>query len=908
MRSLKAVSSLSFRVMFAKRLVRCLLWLPVCGSWPASATAGESTEAGAVASSEEAIFTEVRAILEAHCVSCHGPAKQESQFRMDRHDDFLRGGDYGPAVDLQAPGESWLWKAVRPDFEDLQMPPHRPPLAAGQIATLGRWIERGAPWPAGVVLQPRTPLSESDRHWWSFQPLAEVPPPQLLDDDWSLNEIDRFVFARLKSAGLRPAGMADRRTLIRRLYLDLWGLPPSPEQVAQFVNDPRTDAYDRLVDQLLDDQRYGQRFARLWLDLVRYAESDGFKADVYRPHAWRYRDYVIRALNQDKPYDRFLQEQLAGDELFPNDLDARVATGYLRLWPLEDNQKDVRRQWDLVLNDVTEVTSEVVMGMGIRCARCHDHKYDPLPQRDYFRLQAFFAAMLPRDDLQIVDEQEQQALLSWEQATRDVRLAMRDADAARLASRYKKTIEAFPAYMQTIYRQSPDSWPPLFHQYAYLAEPQIDKQTDVAVTQVSKPAAAPSRDPAVLAWEALQGKLLGYQSLKPASLVPVPCVTDVGTKAPPTYIGSLSEDLAEVTRSDPPIEPGFLSVLDPSDADVEYLPQLNSTGRRATLARWLTSADHPLTTRVIVNRIWQTHFHTGLVATANDFGRQGTLPTHPDLLDWLARRLVQDGWSLKKLHRRIVTSATYRQQSRPAMPAPGEVDATADGGVPPTADRLTELLAHYPVRRLDAEQVRDAMLLVSGELDLRDGGPSVAGDVPRRGIYVRQVRNTPDELLNRFDGPDMFNSCSRRFVTTTPIQSLLLWNSPWALDRAEAFAGRVVRETNARFDRGGAAVAVRGEHGSGRVLTAAAQISAEIGQQPPSGRPAEVAPAVDLARFDDYVSHAYRLALSREPQEAELARVRQFVGSAASSRDAAMLRLVDLCHVLLCSNEFAFVD
>jgi len=808
---------------------------------PASSSASSAASGG-----DTGLFSVVRSLLETKCVKCHGANEQESDLRLDQLDSLRKGGVWGPAVVPGKPGESLLLKAIRHADDELQMPPDEPKLPDATINAVEAWISAGAYWPPQVQLRSVRKFTDEERQFWSFRPLADPLPPQY-GDDWVNNEIDCFIGARLQAQGIAPAPKADARVLVRRLYLDLWGIPPTPEQTETFLADRHPQAYERLVDKLLRDDRYGQRFARQWLDLVRYAESDGFKTDVYRPNAWRYRDYVIRSLNADKPYNRFVHEQLAGDELYPGDVDARIATGFLRLWPLEDNQKDVRRQWTLALQDVTEVTGEVFMGLGMKCARCHDHKFDPILQKDYYRLQAFFAAMLPRDDLSIVDPRQIEALQEWEHATREVRLQRRRMPSL-LASRFQKSIVAFPAYLQHIYQRPVAEWTPLYRQYAYLANPQVGTERKRIKEESDGEYEVLQRRV-----EQLNLQLADHNSVRQEQLAPVMCVTDVGPEAPPTYIGVLSDDFSEETRTEAPIEPGFLSLLDPGDAAIEPIKwNPHTTGRRATLARWLTREDHPLTARVMVNRIWQSHFGVGIVATANDFGKQGVHPSHPELLDWLSRRFVEGGWSLKNLHRLVVTSATYCQSKK-------NVEARLK-------DPENRLLSHFPSRRLDAEQLRDAMLAVSGELDVTDGGPSVLGDGPRRSVYVRNVRNTPDEMLNAFDGPDMFNSCARRFVTTTPLQSLLLLNSDWSLARAEAFASSIQTQSN----------------------TDSAQ---------------------EFERINEFwVTRAYLRSFSRVPDETELAQTRDFFAQYESSSRAQTDALVDYCHVILCSNEFIYVE
>ena len=639
----------------------------------------------------------------------------------------------------------------------------------------------GAPWPGhdGSVRTPaaaKPKITDQDRAYWAFQPIQDSPPPAIDSNRPFRNDLDRFVLARLDAEGLTPAPEADRRTLARRLYFDLTGLPPSPEDVDAFVTDPAPDAYERLADRLLDSPRYGERWARHWLDLVRYAESDGFRQDAFRPHAWRYRDYVIQAFNDDKPYDRFILEQLAGDEIAPHDPQTLAATSYLRHGIYEYNQRDARTQWDNILIDITNVTGEVFLGLGMGCARCHDHKFDPILKEDYFRLKAFFTPLLPRDDLPYATgeawQQYQTQLAAWREKTAAIRAAIDELERPLVEAARKRAADKFPRDVRDMLLKEVSQRTPLEHQLAELA----NRQAGEEVARINFGSQLKGEQKAK--WDQLQQELKQFDDLRPKDLPPAFTVTDVGAVAPPTLMAS--------GREQREVEPGFLTVLGPPPVTIEPPPSGNSTGRRTALARWLASPDNPLTARVIVNRVWQQHFGVGLVPTASDFGRLGEPPSHPELLDWLACRFIADGWRFKPLHRLIVTSATYRQASR----HPG-IDLARQ------KDPDNRWLWHTPVRRLDAEQIRDAMLAVSGELDLTAGGPSVNPSQPRRSIYTKAIRNTRDPVLDVFDIADPFTSTDRRNVTTTPTQSLLMINGAWPLQRAEALAATLA-ETPAR--------------------------------------------------------------------------------------------------------------
>ena len=532
-------------------------------------------------------------------------------------------------------------------------------------------------------------------------------------------------------------------------------------------------AYERLIDRLLASPRYGQRWGRHWLDLVRYAESDGYRQDAFRPAAWRYRDYVVRAFNTDKPYDRFLAEQLAGDELDPGDPELRVATGYLRLGTYEYNQRNVRGQWADILNDITDVTGEVFLGLSFGCARCHDHKFDPISQKDYYRLQAFFTPLLPRDDLTLARPGEwavyQAKRAQWEHSAADI---VRQIDDLARPYRERGTASAtakFPDEIKAILARPEGDRTLLERQLGALAYRQIAYEHE-QVPLVLK-GAAKAR------WDELQKALKRHDALRPVAPDPVLTATDVGPTAPPTVIPG--------DRKQEPIEPGYLSVLAPGPAAIAPSPAApRSTGRRLALAQWLGRSDNPLSVRVIVNRVWQYHLGRGLAGTTSDFGRMGEAPSHPELLDWLASEFVASGWHLKALHRLILTSATYRQAA---------VRSDSDLAAGQRIDPENRLLWKRTVQRLDAEEIRDAMLAASGELEPAIGGPGVATARARRAIDTRVVRNAIDPLLDAFDGADGTTSTPRRNTTTTATQALLLINGHWSMARAKAFAARAER-------------------------------------------------------------------------------------------------------------------
>jgi hypothetical protein len=718
-----------------------------------------------------------------------------------------------------------------------------------------------------------------DEKPWAFLSPKRPAVPTVIAKQWVRNPIDAFILAEMEKAGVRPALEADRRTLIRRVSFDLTGLPPTPEEVDAFVRDGSVDAYEKVVDRLLASPQYGERWAMYWLDLVRFAESDGFKADDPRPLAWRYRDYVIDALNRDKPYDRFIQEQIAGDELFPDDPAALVATGFNRHGPTEHNAKNLELHRQEILNDMTDTTGLVFLGLTVGCARCHDHKYDPILQTDYYRLQAFFAAYRAKNDQMVGSAQEradyQQKMQVWQEETAGLQKKMAEMDEP-----YRKKIingnkGKYDKFLQESYDLPPAQRTPLQQQLAEMFSLQL--QVDRA--QMTKSMKAEIKTE----YEALTKELAKFDHLKPPRPALAMMLTDIGPQAPPTYLlvrGNYMKKGKEV-------EPGFLAIFDRAPAKIPPPgPDAKTTGRRSVLAKWLTRSDNPLSTRVMVNRLWQHHFGRGIVGTPSDFGEIGDRPTHPDLLDWLATEFVGQGWSVKKMHRLMVTSATYRQSSL--------ADATAL-----KQDPDNRLFSRMQRRRLEGEAIRDAMLSVSGLLNPKAGGPGVFPELPaelnvprggwlvsadpaernRRSVYVFAKRNLRYPIFGTFDAPEGNESCARRNVSTSAPQALMLLNSKITLDWARSLAGRVLREAG-------------NEHGPviERIY------SMTLGRGP-------TAKELDLARdfLKGDIEHVRQ-------QIAAKADVPSPVGAPTSTDPALGAALVDLCHVMLNVNEFAYVD
>ncbi|MBV9398147.1 MAG: DUF1553 domain-containing protein [Bryobacterales bacterium] len=647
-------------------------------------------------------------------------------------------------------------------------------------------------------------FTDAQKSFWSLQPVKKPAAPAVKNQQWAKNPIDAFIFAKLQDQGLQPNPRADKLTLLRRVTEDVTGLPPTQEVIQQFLNDNSPDAYEKVVDRLLASPAYGERWGRHWLDVVRYADSNGFKADETRPNIWRYRDYAIKSFNDDKPYDRFVKEQIAGDELYPGDPDALIAMGYNRNWIDETNAAGLITRRQETLDDMTAITGQAFMGLTYGCARCHDHKFDPILQKDYYRLQAFFAntvagdGPLPLKDPEQRKKYEEQKAL-WEEKTKDIRAEMATIlDPLRIA-KAKNGANTFEEPVKTAIFKKPEertAWEAVMYKTAE-ARVAFDEEPDARTLRTLKGDAAKR-------YAELKKQLAEFDSLRPAPLPQGQFMVDVSATAPPTYI--LRGGNPDLKGEE--VQPGFLSILDPTDAKITPPAGINSTGRRSALAAWLTDPKNPLVARVMVNRIWHYHFGHGIVATPGDFGRMGARPTHPELLDYLASYFVENGWSIKKVNRLILLSNTY-QQSADFQ----EVSAQKDPD--------DKLLWRWPRKRLEAEAIRDSMLQVSGLLNAKMGGPGVFPPVPagtiselsataaaggwktekdalqnnRRSVYIFVRRNLRYPMLMEFDSANTFESCDFRKPTVTPAQALDLMNNDLVLDWARAFTGRVLNDS-----------------------------------------------------------------------------------------------------------------
>jgi hypothetical protein len=653
------------------------------------------------------------------------------------------------------------------------------------------------------------PAPDRPEKHWAFQPVRRPELPDVSDPAWSRNPIDRFILARLEKAGVQPVGAADRRTLIRRLFLDLIGLPPTPDEVRAFLEDASPEAVARVVDDLLARPQYGERWARHWLDVARYAETNGYERDGAKPHAWRYRDYVIDALNRDKPYDRFLTEQLAGDEVEGSGASAQIATTFLRLGTWDDEPADPLVDRYDQLDDVLGTAATAFLGITLRCARCHDHKFDPYSQADYYRMLAVFQPLTrPQNGRTDLDRHvgTEAELDAYQKG-----MARVEAEVIRVWERIEALVRPEIDQLFAPPKKTPDGKPPRKRTAlppelgkALRTEPSKRSQQQWnlikffgAKLEAEVREIAPDEVKAAL--EPLDDRIASLKAAQPKEPPRAYIWYEEGPKAPLTQV---------LKRGDPThpgatVDPGIPSVLAARQPDPPR-PTARSTGRRLWLARWLTAPENPLVARVIVNRIWQFHFGEGLVASSNDFGVMGDAPTHPELLDWLASELVGSGWRLKPLHRMIVLSRTY-QRSSAFEPRASTVDPT------------DALLWRWRQRRLEAEVVRDAILAVSGQLNPRMGGPSVYPTLPRavlegqsrpgegwgksdsreqarRSIYIFVKRSLAVPELELLDTPDNTSSCERRVVSTTGPQALTFLNGAFIQEQARHFAARLTAE------------------------------------------------------------------------------------------------------------------
>ena len=743
---------------------------------------------------QQQLFEQAAEILTESCLKCHAGDSAKSELDLTTREGILAGGEQGgPAFDVDSPAESGLVLAI--EYDGFEMPPTGQ-MSPKKIAILKKWVLQGMPWPADheqleFEAEPGPPeVNDENKQFWSFQPVRE---PEVPNAEWGHNPIDAFIASRLKQNGLTPSPAANAESLVRRMHYDLTGLPPDPKTARNWAaklqeanGDINQDILNELIEELLESPHYGEQWGRHWLDLVRYAETNSYERDGAKPFVWRYRDYVIRAFNSDKPYDQFITEQLAGDELTAATADSVIATGYYRLGRWDDEPADPVLAFYDDMDDIVGTTSQTMLGLTVNCARCHDHKIDPIPQSDYYRMVGFFRNVrrygvrsdqsVTESSIREVNLSEDESLFAQEQKQHQKQVAK----AERLMADFEKTV------MPLLSEPQKEDF-----QFAESRLSVVNKLQDKGLTKAQ-----------VEHYHSLTKRLQELTDSQPTGLAKALCITEDIATIHPTHVllrGSPHAPGDEVT-------PGFPSVLSPPEVTMPEVPDgATSSGRRSVLARWIASPENPLTARVMVNRIWQFHFGRGIVRSSSDFGFQGTAPTHPELLDWLATQFVRNHWSVKQMHRLIMKSAAY-QMSSTARPDALEKDPVND------------LFWRFNMRRMSAEEIRDSILWLTGSLNTaKMYGPSIYTEIPdevkagqsrpghgwgkstpedqnRRSIYIHVKRSLLDPLLESFDFADTDQSCPVRFATTQPTQALGLLNSEFMQKQAATFAGLLTQE------------------------------------------------------------------------------------------------------------------
>ncbi len=897
------------------------------------------TDAREAQSSDQQVFS----ILKQKCLQCHGDAVRMSNLDLRTRESMLKGGVNGPAIVPGNAEASRLYRRVAGLEEPIMPMSPLPPLTSEEIGILKSWINQGAKLGTAdnVKADPKAavnaakgsgadykemPITTEDRQWWAFQKPIRHQTPNVADTRRRANlpnppnPIDAFIWKSLEQKGLTAAPQADRSTLIRRAYLDLIGLPPGPEEVGAFVNDPSPRAYENLIERLLSSSHYGERWGRFWLDVTRYADSSGYEHDYDISNAWRYRDYVIKAFNQDKPYNRFLIEQLAGDELDDRDYDSLIATTYYQIGPrVRYREKDNPYYRYEYLDDTIRTTFQGFMGLSVNCARCHDHKFDPITRMDYYRSMAMLFPYVDYNHPLAPPEK----VAEYEKVKKEVEERVRplwrkivEIETPYRKAAFEKRLARFPEEIQ-IAVKTPDEKRTPGQKLLAAQIVSLDIDPDAAANQ--NIAASSYRGIKVSdAEDAVRQKLLGeVQELQKLTPLPLPVAEGVRDgdyrlvpdgrgdeplpgkgnrfnygveccflpepdrpyQAPPVYFGANGLDVAEDHKSFV-VDPGYLRVLVNGGAPpIAHPPKSRakdrvSSGRRRALAEWIASPDNPLTARVIVNRIWHWHFGRGIVPTPSNFGKMGMGPSHPELLDWLATEFIRQGWSIKQMHRLIMNSETYKMASSYSQAINLEKDPT------------NVYLWRFPLRRLEAEAIRDAILSASGQINLQAGGepffPAIPASVResyrqgkwimtkeepstwRRSVYAYWKRGLKYPMFEVHDQPDPNVTCERRNVTTVPTQALTMLNNEFVLMQARHFAERVMRDAG--------------------------------------GDP------------EKQVRLLYRIALSREPAKKEMDHLLAFVQkqreyhSVQSADGATLAALTDLAHVMLNTNEFVYIN
>ncbi len=807
----------------------------------------------------------VAPIFERNCAMCHGARVQRSGLDLRSEETVLKGGARGPAVVAGKPELSLLYRLIT-HKEEPAMPFGMGKLSEADIAIIAQWIAGLSPNTAMAapetipVRQPGYSITEKDRRFWSFVKPVRPAVPAVKNRSWVRNEVDAFVLSKLERNGLRPSRAATPRELLRRVYFDLTGLPPSPEEMDEFLKNPSDAAYARVIDRLLSSQHYGERWGRHWLDLARYADSGGYEFDYDRPHAWRYRDYVIKSFNEDRPYNRFIIEQLAADQLDGVEVkanpEALIPTGFCRNGPTVDNASNEETRMD-ELDDMVTTTSAVFLGLTVGCARCHDHKYDPIPQRDYYRMQAVFFPFEKAEAVMASKGEEAAHKARNKEIDEQVRPVRQKIAAIEKPIRERLLAEKVEFHVR-LTGMSNGFGDRTKEQYREETAKRFARDVNLQPEEIE--ALLSPED--LRARKELQKQMDEINKTRPK---PLPAAMGVTDKGDPGKAHLLER--GDWRSKGEEVQPGFPQVL-ASEAAIE------AKNRRRQLAEWIASDDNPLTSRVAVNRIWQYHFGKGIVKTPSDFGATGDRPSHPEMLDWLATGLVKRGWSWKAMHRLILLSNTYRQSSRFNERAAAK-------------DPENRLLWRMNPRRIEAESLRDSVLVASGKLNREMFGPGIypridpdvvnTGSRPRwpldakdnhqtwrRSVYIFVKRSVILPLIEVFDCPATVVSGPVRAVSTVSPQALALMNNEFVLEQSGYFAERVVKEA--------------GEDKRARVV------------------------------------RAFKIALGRAPSEKEIewslgfirTQVEGYAQRKHEKPEAAALR--DFCHAVINLSEFVYVD
>jgi hypothetical protein len=833
---------------------------------------------------------DVLPILNSYCVKCHGETTSMGNLDLRTPASMQKGGGKGPALVRGSAEQSLIYQRII----DKSMPMGEKKVSDAEAGVIRDWIDAGAPWEKSE--NPTVTAKERQLHW-AFRPLQPSATPGVSKTGWSRTAVDAFILNRLEKKGIQPASAADRVTLLRRVYLDLIGLPPAPQEQKAFLTDKSPDAYDRLVEGLLSRPQYGERWARHWLDVARYAESNGYERDGVKPHAWRYRDYVIDAFNKDKPYDRFVTEQLAGDEMEGSNAETQIATTFLRLGTWDDEPAELVKDRYDQLDDLVGTTATAFLGLTLRCARCHDHKFEPFTQKDYYRMLAVFEPLKrPQTDRKynkfgvlIAHPKELDRFVGTEAEIAAYHTATAAADTeVLLLEREIENLQNTVVKRLLTNKEKKNSWSTVSALeltqtiLAFRSEPDarskeqkelVEKFNGGLEQEIRMQATEDERSQ----WDGWKKRIEEINRARPKEPPRAYIWYEDNPLPPPSHVLQRGEpgSPGEV------VQPGVPAVLTRVDLPPPT-PSKRSAGRRLWLARWMTSPDNPLLARVLVNRLWQWHFGDGLVTTPNDFGVMGQPPSNQELLDYLASEFMQSGWSIKHLQRLIVKSSAFQMSSNWSERAA-------------KIDPEDTLLWRWKPRRLEAEVIRDSMLTVAGQINLETGGPSIFPPIPasvmeaslskrwpsgwgksderqsaRRSIYIFVKRAMAVPELEVLDTPDTTFSCEKRLVSTTGPQALMFMNGDFVQQQARRLAARLEREDD----------------------------SDERGR----------------------ISKAFELVLSRRPGDQEVIAAREFL--AAQQRqieteakvarkdagDSRHLALEAFCAVLLNTNEFFYLN